>query len=62
MSSYRGGCDDEDHTAAVDYLIKLNQSPDALAHLKEINTLGELVKGYEIRNGHSLGERLDEEE
>ena len=31
---------DEDHAAAVAYFIKLNQSPEADAHLDEINALG----------------------
>jgi len=31
---------EEDHAAAVTYFIKLNQSPEADAHLDEINALG----------------------
>jgi hypothetical protein len=53
---------DEEHAAAVDYLIKLNQSPKADAHLEEINACGELVENYEIRNGHTFHTPLDEEE
>jgi hypothetical protein len=52
---------DEDYAAAVNYLIKLNQSLDADAHLDEINALGELVEDYEVRNGHTLDSSPHEE-
>lgn len=45
---------DEEHAAAVERMIYLNQQPDSATNA-ELNALAEIVEAYEEAAGHSPG-------